>query len=246
MYIFRLAARNLFRQLRRSALSTVSIVAGVAVLILGRGFVSGLKENIIRADIDSIDGPRARPSGGLPDDRRPAPGRRVVAGRRRHRRVARREHRRLDPPADVRPAGREGPRRVAGPGVRVRSGDRRGGVPAHRVDGRREDPDHRRRRGAGLGRRRPDPRPPSRGLGDPRDPDPPGRPERARRADRRRPDHPQPGARQPRDPGPDAARRERWSTTARPGPTSCCGSRTGRRDRGRRRPPGEARQPQPT
>jgi putative ABC transport system permease protein len=44
------------RQWRRNLLSIVSIVAGVLVLILGRGFVHGLNENILRSQIDTLSG----------------------------------------------------------------------------------------------------------------------------------------------------------------------------------------------
>lgn len=54
MFTLHLAIRNLLRQFRRSAFSTVSIVAGVAVIILGRGFTGGFEENIIRASIDTF------------------------------------------------------------------------------------------------------------------------------------------------------------------------------------------------
>lgn len=56
MFTLRLAFRNVTRQTGRTALSMVSIIFGVAVLILGRGFVGGLKENIIRAQIDTVSG----------------------------------------------------------------------------------------------------------------------------------------------------------------------------------------------
>lgn len=54
MFTLRLAMRNVLRQRGRTALSLVSIIFGVAVLILGRGFIGGMKENIIRAQIDSM------------------------------------------------------------------------------------------------------------------------------------------------------------------------------------------------
>ncbi len=56
MVIFRIATRNLFRQARRNALSMVSIVMGVFVIIAGHGFQNGLNENMIRAQIDSASG----------------------------------------------------------------------------------------------------------------------------------------------------------------------------------------------
>lgn len=56
MVTLRLALRNVLRQRGRTALSMVSIIFGVAVLILGRGFIGGTKENIIRAQIDTASG----------------------------------------------------------------------------------------------------------------------------------------------------------------------------------------------
>ncbi|GMV38291.1 MAG: hypothetical protein AMXMBFR64_00070 [Myxococcales bacterium] len=56
MVTLRLALRNVLRQRGRTALSMVSIVFGVAVLILGRGFIGGTKENIVRAQIDTASG----------------------------------------------------------------------------------------------------------------------------------------------------------------------------------------------
>ena len=56
MFFVKLAFRNVFRQYGRTTLSMVSIVFGVAVIILGRGFVSGTNENMIRAQIDSASG----------------------------------------------------------------------------------------------------------------------------------------------------------------------------------------------
>ena len=64
MLLLRLAAKNLLRNRRRTALTVVSVVAGVGVLILGQGLVSGLDENIIVAAIDGTVGHvMARPAG---------------------------------------------------------------------------------------------------------------------------------------------------------------------------------------
>jgi len=49
MFLLSLAARNLFRNLRRTLLSIVAVIAGVAVLIIGYAFIGGTNENIIRA-----------------------------------------------------------------------------------------------------------------------------------------------------------------------------------------------------
>ncbi len=52
MLILKLATRNLFRQMGRNALSMVSIVMGVFVIVAGRGFALGLDENVYRAQIN--------------------------------------------------------------------------------------------------------------------------------------------------------------------------------------------------
>ena len=56
MLILRLASRNLFRQVRRNALSMVSIIMGVFVIVMGTGFARGINENVIRGQIDSASG----------------------------------------------------------------------------------------------------------------------------------------------------------------------------------------------
>ncbi len=56
MLVLRIATRNLFRQFGRNALSMVSIVMGVFVIVAGRGFQNGLNENMVRAQIDSGSG----------------------------------------------------------------------------------------------------------------------------------------------------------------------------------------------
>jgi putative ABC transport system permease protein len=70
MFFLKLAARNVLRHYGRTALSMVSVVAGVAVIIFGRGFTGGLRENIIRAQIDTVSGhvlvlPADYPTAGL-------------------------------------------------------------------------------------------------------------------------------------------------------------------------------------
>jgi putative ABC transport system permease protein len=70
MFFVRLAVLNLTRNLRRTALSLASIVAGVAVLILGKGFIGGIRENVIRAQVDTLSGhvlvrPAGYPTEGL-------------------------------------------------------------------------------------------------------------------------------------------------------------------------------------
>lgn len=56
MTTFKLALRNLWRTPRRTVLTTVSVVAGVSVFILGEGFISGLEENIVATAIDGAVG----------------------------------------------------------------------------------------------------------------------------------------------------------------------------------------------
>lgn len=51
-----LAFRNLTRNAVRTALSSVAVVMGVALLILGFGMVDGLDENVLRTQIDSVSG----------------------------------------------------------------------------------------------------------------------------------------------------------------------------------------------
>lgn len=54
--LLKLGALNLWRHRVRTALSLGSVVAGVAVLIVGRGFLAGLSENLVRAQIDDLSG----------------------------------------------------------------------------------------------------------------------------------------------------------------------------------------------
>ncbi len=59
-----LALKNLSRNRRRTALTAVSIVAGVAILILGEGFVSGVEENVVAsAETGWVGDVLARPEG---------------------------------------------------------------------------------------------------------------------------------------------------------------------------------------
>ena len=51
-----LAFRNLTRNAARTVLSSVAVVAGVALMILGFGLVDGLDENMLRTQIDSVSG----------------------------------------------------------------------------------------------------------------------------------------------------------------------------------------------
>ena len=56
MRLLRLALRNLTRNLRRTVLSLGSVIAGVAVIILGQGLIGGLEENAIRSQVDTMSG----------------------------------------------------------------------------------------------------------------------------------------------------------------------------------------------
>lgn len=67
-FLLGLAFRNLTRNLRRTLISSVSVVAGVAVLILGRGFIDGLDENVIRAQEDGLSGHVSLEPAGYPED----------------------------------------------------------------------------------------------------------------------------------------------------------------------------------
>lgn len=51
-----LALRNLTRNLRRTLITSVAVVLGTALLILGQGFVDGLDENVIRAAEEGTTG----------------------------------------------------------------------------------------------------------------------------------------------------------------------------------------------
>lgn len=51
-----LALRNLTRNLRRTLITSVAVVLGTALLILGQGFIDGLDENVIRAAEDGTSG----------------------------------------------------------------------------------------------------------------------------------------------------------------------------------------------
>lgn len=54
--ILSLAARNLFRNLRRTIITSGAVIAGVAVMIMGWGLVDGLDENLIRAQEQVVTG----------------------------------------------------------------------------------------------------------------------------------------------------------------------------------------------
>jgi putative ABC transport system permease protein len=55
-WLFSLALKNLRRNLRRTLISSIAVVAGVAIMIVGTGLVDGLNEGVIRAQINSQSG----------------------------------------------------------------------------------------------------------------------------------------------------------------------------------------------
>lgn len=54
--VVRLALRNLWRSPRRSALTLIAVVAGVAITIIGRGFLQGSVESVIVGAVDGTVG----------------------------------------------------------------------------------------------------------------------------------------------------------------------------------------------
>ena len=56
IFYAQLAARNVARNVRRTLLSMGSVVAGVWVIVLGRAFIGGIEENIIRSQVDALSG----------------------------------------------------------------------------------------------------------------------------------------------------------------------------------------------
>ena len=52
-FLLSLGVRNLRRNLRRTIISAIAVIAGVAVLILGSGLIDGLDEGVIRGQIDT-------------------------------------------------------------------------------------------------------------------------------------------------------------------------------------------------
>lgn len=55
-FLFKVALRNVLRQKFRTALSALVVLSGVWVLIMGQGFIGGLRENIIKASVDTMAG----------------------------------------------------------------------------------------------------------------------------------------------------------------------------------------------
>lgn len=81
MFLASLAMRNLFRNARRTFITGLTVVCGVALQILGWGLVDGLDENFLRASRTTLTGdilmrPEGYPTDGLTypmDETRPAP-----------------------------------------------------------------------------------------------------------------------------------------------------------------------------
>jgi ABC-type lipoprotein release transport system permease subunit len=68
--LLRLALKNLTRNRRRTALTMISIIAGIGILIVGEAFISGTEENIFVSAEDGVVGhvmarPEGYPSQGL-------------------------------------------------------------------------------------------------------------------------------------------------------------------------------------
>lgn len=55
-FLLRVALRNVLRQKFRTTLSALVVLSGVWVLIMGQGFIGGLRENIIKASVDTMAG----------------------------------------------------------------------------------------------------------------------------------------------------------------------------------------------
>lgn len=70
MFLFSLAMRNLVRNLRRTVITALAVIFGVAIMIFGWGLVDGLDENFIRAAAWTTTGdvlmrPEGYPTDGL-------------------------------------------------------------------------------------------------------------------------------------------------------------------------------------
>ena len=68
MFTLRLALKNTIRAPIRSLLSIAAVVAGIVVMLLGTGFVSGTSENIVRSHIDNVTGHVTVRPEGYPSD----------------------------------------------------------------------------------------------------------------------------------------------------------------------------------
>ncbi|HNC94883.1 MAG TPA: hypothetical protein PKW90_02100, partial [Myxococcota bacterium] len=55
-FLLRLSFRNVLRNPGRTAITSVAVVAGVALMILGWGLVDGVDENVLRASSQTMTG----------------------------------------------------------------------------------------------------------------------------------------------------------------------------------------------
>mgnify|MGYP001597826986 CR=1 FL=1 len=67
-FLMVLAARNLTRNLKRTLITAVAVVAGVTIMVLGWGLVDGLDENFLRAARTTYAGEVVLRPTGYPDD----------------------------------------------------------------------------------------------------------------------------------------------------------------------------------
>lgn len=68
LFLLGLAARNLARNLRRTVITSVAVVAGVAIMVLGWGLVDGLDDNVLRAARTTYSSEVILRPDGYPDD----------------------------------------------------------------------------------------------------------------------------------------------------------------------------------
>jgi putative ABC transport system permease protein len=68
MFLAQLAFRNLFRNFRRTVITSVAVTFGVALIILGWGLVEGLDENVLRASRSTAVGDVLLRPDGYPTD----------------------------------------------------------------------------------------------------------------------------------------------------------------------------------
>lgn len=68
LFLLALATRNLVRNLRRTVITSVAVVAGVAIMVLGWGLVDGLDDNVLRAARTTYSSEVILRPDGYPDD----------------------------------------------------------------------------------------------------------------------------------------------------------------------------------
>lgn len=69
MILLTLAARNVRRNVVRSSLSLVAVIVGTLALIVGHAFLAGMRENVIRSQIDVVSGDAVLRPADYPDER---------------------------------------------------------------------------------------------------------------------------------------------------------------------------------